>query len=236
MAIRVPPALLSSRAPVQMPTAPPPSSDRPLLFPLFAIAVGTMVGLTGALLVWGSEFLPQRARSSVEVEAEGALRTGADTTMAPLAQDDGHALDTDRVRSAALKPNEPRAAADPTEDEAIVLAPSEPSAVILASEPRQRSAPPPRSDPPRSAPPRTDSPRSAPARASGSSGGASKNAAANATRSREATRSDAAPAQKSAAQKSSAPAKRAGRGKGGECDPPYYFDEQHIKRVKFQCL
>jgi serine/threonine-protein kinase len=211
MVMRIPPAMLASPVPIQLPTPAPRSSDRPLWFPLFAIAVGTMVGLTGALLVWGSEFLPQRARSSVEVEAEGALRTNANNEAAARALEGDGTIDGQRVRSSPLKPNEPITAREPRE-EAVVIAPTEPRAVILASEPARRATP-------RQATPRNVAP--------------ARNVAA-----RETPAARSQPAPKAAPQKPApaAPERRAGHSKGGECDPPYYFDEQHIKRVKFQCL
>jgi serine/threonine protein kinase len=211
MVMRIPPAMLASSAPpVQFPTTPPASRDRPVLFPLFAIGVGTLVGLTGALLFWGSEFLPARDRSSVEAEADGALRTSAATDAPALAREDDGTPDRQRVRSSALKPNEPGSNGH-VQAEEVVIEP-EPRAVVLASEPQARATT------PREAPQREAAPPRAPAR----------NTAARSP----------APAAKAAPQKPAPTprARRAGGTKGGECDPPYYYDEQHIKRVKYQCL
>jgi serine/threonine-protein kinase len=199
MVMRIPPAMLASSAPPTQMTAPPPSQDRPLLFPLFAIAVGTMVGLGGALLVWGSDFWSSHGRASVEAEANGALRTNA-ATDAPTLSDKDVVIDTN-VRSSALKPSEPPTAV--VQAETVVIDAPERS-TILASEPRKRPAP------RATAPARS----AAPARPA-----------------------KPAPAAKPAPPKAAAaPPKRAGGRKGGECDPPYYYDENRIKRVKYQCL
>lgn len=197
MMLRVPPAMLASSAPPTQLTAPPPSRDRPVLFPLFAIGVGTMVGLSGALLVWGSDFWSSHGRTGVEVEADGALRTNA-STDAPALPDKSGAPDTN-VRSSALQPSEPPVAQ--VQAEAVVIDAPDPRSTILASEPRKRPAP--RPTPPARAPARTGA--------------------------------KPAPSAKPAPQKAE-PTKRAGGHKGGECDPPYYYDENRIKRVKFQCL
>jgi eukaryotic-like serine/threonine-protein kinase len=209
MVLRIPPAVLASSAPPTQLTAPPPSQDRPILFPLFAIAVGTMVGLSGALLVWGSDFWSSHPRSGVEMEADGALRTNAATDAPTLSDKSGT-----NVRSSALQPSEPPTAT--VQAETVVIDAPDPRSTILASEPRKRPAATPRATPPRAAAPR---------------------AAAQST----ATRAGAPPAAKAPAQKAApaaapTPTKRAGNRKGGECDPPYYYDENRIKRVKYQCL
>lgn len=206
MMLRVPPAMLASSAPPMQLAAPRPSQgpsqafsqDRPLLFPLFAIVVGTLVGLGGALLVWGSDFWSPHGRAGVEVGAEGALRTNANTDAPSLPGKN----DTD-VRSSALQPSEPPVAQ--VQAETVVIDAPDPRSTILASEPRKRPAP------RATAPARKSAPPAKPA-----------------------------PAAKSAPPKAAAaaapPTKRAGNRKGGECDPPYYYDENHIKRVKYQCL
>jgi serine/threonine protein kinase len=196
MMLRVPPAMLASSAPPTQLTAPrpsqAPSQDRPLLFPLFAIGVGTLVGLSGALLVWGTDFWSSHARTGIEVEAEGALRTNASTDAPTLFGKN----ETD-VRSSALQPSEPPTAQ--VQAEAVVIDAPDPRSTILASEPRKRPATP-------------RAPAGAPAKPA------------------------AKPAPQKAAPAAAAPVKRAGGRKGGECDPPYYYDENHIKRVKYQCL
>jgi hypothetical protein len=140
--------------------------------------------------------LPNRTKSAVEAEADGTLRTAA-PELAPARQG---SIDTDVVRSSALKPSETGPTATVQADP-VVIEPLE-RGVILASEPRpaprKAVAPPPRP-----------------------------------VRERSAPRVAAPPAPKA---QPTPRARRTGGGKGGECDPPYYFDEQHIKRVKYKCL
>jgi eukaryotic-like serine/threonine-protein kinase len=202
-------ALPASSMPVTAPVPVDEDDERPLLVPLAAIIVGAAIGLTGALLVWGVQFWPTKARieqSEATRAASGSEDTVESTALEP------NALEADEVKTRDL-----------TSTDVAHAAGSSPRPVIEAHVRSLSTLPtaPPDPEEVATAPAAAVAPPAAVAPIAVVKGASSKPRAQGATSQRQGHRT---------------PGKKAAPLSKDNCDPPYYFDSQHIKRVKFQCL